>query len=151
MRAQTGRATTGFSLIEALFATTIMVAGVVGLAQLFTVAVRANGGARSETIALMLAADKIEHLQSSLLVANDEAPAASPSNALALNVEGYSDFVDARGHSDAPGRARFARRWSIAPLPSDPANVVVLQVVSFDVSRPAARVRLVTVKTRRNR
>ena len=48
-----------------------------------------------------------------------------------------------------PREAVFVRRWSIQPLPADPANGLVLQIVATRVTQPAAReVHLVSILAR---
>ena len=83
-----------------------------------------------------------------------------------MNTDGYCDFLDGSGRwlaggATAPPGTIFVRRWSVEPLPANPHNTVVLQVL---VVRHPARVvadagigeartpdeaRLVSVKTRK--
>lgn len=92
----------------------------------------------------------------------------SPAHALALNTPGYVDYVDeagawiGTGASPPPGTV-YIRRWSIVPLPADPADTLVLQVRVLALSREARRhagssdarledeTRLVSVRTRKGR
>lgn len=127
----------GFSILEVLVATTIMTVGLVSVAQLFAVAVRTNLGARTTTVATVLAEQKMEELVS-----------GAPQGAVAGSV----DYTDAGGNvlgggDMAPSGTVYIRRWSVAPLPTDPANAFVLQVL---VTRPGAaeRARLVSVRMR---
>jgi prepilin-type N-terminal cleavage/methylation domain-containing protein len=53
---------------------------------------------------------------------------------LGVNTNGYCDFLDESGRwlaggTDAPPGAAFVRRWSVDPLPTNPNNTIVLQVV----------------------
>jgi hypothetical protein len=85
----------------------------------------------------------------------------SPPGALAQNTAGYCDFLDAAGQSLGggpvpPPAAIFARRWSVEPLPSHPADTLVLQVVVTRAAHGAAAqrplpddARLVSVKGRK--
>jgi hypothetical protein len=92
----------------------------------------------------------------------------SPGNALSANVEGYVDYVDRTGNSlgggpVAPANTTFVRRWSIEPLPTNPNNTLIFQVLVFALGdRPAAgqgpvldrvrdETRLISVKTRKSR
>jgi prepilin-type N-terminal cleavage/methylation domain-containing protein len=159
----------GFSLLEVLVATTILVVGVAGLAPLFVLASRANRTARTTTVAVLLAEQKMEQLRALTwrfdaagapvgLVATDlttdltvvpEAAGGtgltpSPAGALDQNILGYCDFVDEGGHpvgggTAAPPGAIYARRWSIDPLPESPANTLVLQVLVTRLAVGAAR------------
>lgn len=166
----------GFSLLEVLVATTIVMVGVAGLAPLCAVATRANATARAMTYASVLALQKMEQLRS-LAWAFDPAGAPvadtttdvsvtperatggwgltpSPGAALSTNTSGYCDFIDAFGNwvaggTSLPPGAVYTRRWSIAPLPASPDNTLVLQVLVTTVRNRGADTRIVTVKTRK--
>lgn len=129
----------GFSLLEVLVATTILTVALSALAGLSTMATRANAVAGSMSVATILAGQKMEQLRA---LAWD---AASPSadDALARNVPGYCDFLDAAGRTldgddDAPPGAVYVRRWAIVPLPAEPEAAVVLQVRVMRVGSSAA-------------
>ena len=83
----------GFSLIETLVATALLTTIVAGVAQLTSIASRANQLARIATVTTLLAAGKMEALQSvqwtSLL--------PSPAGTLSGDVAGHCEFFDARG------------------------------------------------------
>ena len=154
----------GFSLLEVLVATTIMVVGVAALAQLFVMATRANHRARTTTFAAVLAQQKMEQLRGltwgfdaiglplsdpttdlrpAELGRRHGTRAARPGDAQ-QNTSGYCDFVDANGQSlgggaTPPAGTAFVRRWSIEPLPTNPNNTIVIQVrSSSEVPVPAA-------------
>jgi prepilin-type N-terminal cleavage/methylation domain-containing protein len=154
----------GFSLIEVLVAMTIVVVAVAGLAQSVGVAARANRTARSTTIAVLLASQKMEQLRA-LAWSIDPAGAAisdpalglSPPGTLTANTGGYCEFLDAAGNTLAAGLLPppgtiYTRRWSIDPLPSNPYNTLVLQVIVTRSPSGAPRspddVRLASVRTR---
>jgi hypothetical protein len=139
----------GFSLVEALIATMVMVAGIVGLAALYDVAIRTNAAARTATVASMLAVDRMEQLRSAPFVIGGVRPTPSPSGTLSANIDGFCDFLDAKSNPARADVATYVRRWAVTPLPSDPDNAIVLQVVAFAIARPTDRVQLVTVKARR--
>lgn len=159
----------GFSLLEVLVATTIFAVAVAALADLCAVSTRANTSARATTVASMLAAQKMEQLRALTwgfdelarpltdtttdISVSPEEPGAgtglspSPAGALAQNTAGYCDFLDATGESLGgatvpPATAVFVRRWSVEPLPSNPANTLVLQVIVTRALRGAVRGRL---------
>jgi prepilin-type N-terminal cleavage/methylation domain-containing protein len=147
----------GFSLLEVLCATTILVVGLAALAQLVTLSTRVNGSAKAITVSTIVAAQKMEQLLS------DAVLSPSPADSLKRNTSGYCDFADKHGQSLGtgsvpPAGAVYVRRWSIDPLPADPANTFVLQVfvtgrlnVSADntaVTRRPDEARLVSIKTR---
>ncbi len=148
------KAPPGFSLLEALVATTILTVAVSALAGLSAMATRANDDAGAMSVATILAGQKMEQLRA-LAWGFDAAGApvadtttdttvvpprssggtglsSSDGGALERNVPGYCDFLDAAGRSlgggaDAPSGAAYIRRWSIAPLPNADA-VIVIQV-----------------------
>jgi hypothetical protein len=92
----------------------------------------------------------------------------SPDNSLADNVDGYVDYLDRFGNSlgggtDMPADTVYVRRWSIEPLPTNPNNTLILQVLVFNrddrasggtgpvLDRARDEARIVSVKTRKAR
>ena len=178
----------GFSLVEVLLATTLLSVAIVSLAQLFAVSTRANTNAKLTTFTTVLAQQKMEQLRSltwgfdsqglpltdtsTNITAAVEAPTGgrgltpSPAGALGENTDGYCDFLDRNGQSlgggtTPPVNAIYVRRWSVEPLPTNPNNTLVLQVlVARNRSRNAAdqavgvdrlpdEARIISVKTRK--
>jgi prepilin-type N-terminal cleavage/methylation domain-containing protein len=176
----------GFSLLEVLVATTIMAVALTTLAQLFVMSTNANMGAKSTTYAAVLAQQKMEQLRglawgfdslglpvtdiSTDISVIPEQPAGgtglSPGGSLGRNVRGYCDFVDRNGTSLGTGTAPvngtvYIRRWTVEPLPTNPNNTIVLQVlVTRSSNRGAAdtatgtgrlpdEARIISVKTRK--
>ena len=118
----------GFSLVEVLVASTILIVGLVSLAQLLAVAIASNISSGHTTYAAVLAAQKIEELRH----------VAWASEA--------STGVDDVGP--------YTRRWSIEPLPDTPADVpasaaVIHVSVTHGAGGPATEARVVTVVTRK--
>ena len=116
----------GFSLIEAMVATTILAVALVSLADLLAYATRANMGSRDTTRAVILAEQKMEQLKALQWAMDDGGGGVSdgssnvaavttsgqcaavatgtaagltpsPAGALATNTDGYVDYVDAHG------------------------------------------------------
>jgi type II secretory pathway pseudopilin PulG len=178
----------GFSLTETMVATGILAAALVSLAQLFAMAVQSNTSARNTTFATVLAQQKLEQLRalawgfdevglpvsdtSTNTAVQPETPfggtglSPSPSDALLTNVDGYVDYVDAWGNilgsdAEARGQATYFRRWSVEPLPTNPNNTLILQVVVGRMRdrglaegtnmRAQDEARVMTVKTRKSR
>ena len=179
----------GFSLIETLLATMLLVSGVVATAQMFVMATRSNFAAQRGTFTATLAQEKMEQLRgltwgfdplnlpvtdlATNIAVDPPAPGGvglspSPPNALSANVDGYVDYVDRFGHSlgggvTPPADAAYVRRWSVEPLPTNPNNTLILQVLAFAVNdrvrdgagpvldRMNDETRLVSVKTRKAR
>jgi hypothetical protein len=175
----------GFALIEALIATTVVTVAVGTLSALIVSSERANAGAGTTTTATILAAEKLEQLRALAWTTDAAGDAlsdtttdtaavpeqpmggtglnASPADALAADVAGFVDYLDADakslgGGSPPPSAARYVRRWAITPLPSDPANTLVFQVVVSTIvrssmpwragARLAGQARLVAVRAR---
>ena len=178
----------GFSLAETIIATGIMAASIAGLGQLFAISVLSNRTARNTTFASVLATQKIEQLRgltygfdtlglpltdtSTNLAVNPLSPTGgkglspSPTGALRANTDGYVDYLDVYGKivgtggTTIPNGTTYIRRWTIEPLPTNPNNTVVLQVlVTRSTSRGKAdagkverlpdEARIITVKTRK--
>lgn len=116
------RGNDGFSLIEALVATAIFVAGIGSVLQLVTLAIASDLRARTQTEASMLAAQKLEELLA--------APWGGETSA-----------------ADEPGGYR--RVWTVTALASAPDSGLIVDV---RVSRAGVeQSRLLTVKVRRIR
>jgi hypothetical protein len=169
----------------------ILTAVSLGVAQLFAVSTRANLVARGQTSTTAMAEQKLEQLRSltwgfdntgqglpvsdptSHLAVDPPTPTGgglnpSPVDSLETNTAGFVDFLDAHGQYvgtglTAPGTAAFIRRWSIRPLPTNPNNTLVLQVLVTPVSNEGSRAAtgaprqrmpgdalLVSVKTRKS-
>ena len=179
----------GFSILEVLVALSVLTVALTGLAQCYGVSTRANANARHTTYASLLAQQKMEQLRgltwgfdalglpltdstTNITVTPESSSGGtgltpSPSGALGANTEGYCDLVDRNGASlggctNANAAASYVRRWSVEPLPANPGNTIVIQVlVAPTASRGAAdtpagqvtrrpnEARLVSVKTRK--
>jgi prepilin-type N-terminal cleavage/methylation domain-containing protein len=167
----------GFSLIETLFAMTILTAALVVVAQVAAASTRANQSARSTTLTTILAAQKLEQLRSLAWafdaagvpisdISTDTTVAAmpaggtglrsSPSGALEQNTVGYCDFLDGDGNmlgggTSPPAYTAFVRRWSIDSLADVPNDTLVIQVSVIRAGRRADETRLVGIRTRKGR
>jgi type II secretory pathway pseudopilin PulG len=181
------RAEAGFSIVEVMVATGLLASALVALAQLFAIATTTNAAARSSTLTMMLAEQKIEQLRAlqytfdraGLPVQDIETdlavypPAAtggkglSPhtDNTIQANTDGYVDYLDHYGRTLGggtviPENTAFIRRWSVEPLPTNPNNVIILQVLvtrqrdrgtgdAGSVARGPNEARLMTIKSRK--
>ena len=146
----------GFTLVETLVATTIMTVALASLAQLFLISTKSNQSARLTSVASVLAQQKMEQLRaltwgfdtiglplsdntSDLAVVPERATGGpgltpSPDGVLRRNVDGYCDYLDAGGQSlgggtNPPPNTVYVRRWSVEPLPTNPNNTLILQVM----------------------
>jgi type II secretory pathway pseudopilin PulG len=181
------RSESGFSLVETLVASAMLAVSLVALAELFAVAAKSNATARAGTFTTILATQKIEQLRgltwgfdslglpvsdtTTDTAVSPEAPsggtglAPSPSNALQGNTNGYVDYLDVNGvqlggGTVAPAGTAYIRRWTIEPLPANPTNTLIIQVLvtrrrnrgaadAGSVARMPDEARLVTVRTRK--
>lgn len=180
----------GFSLAETLVATALLATAIASSAQLFALATRSNLAAQRTSFTTTLAGEKMEQLRGlawgydeiGLPINDYESNTAvdpaeggggtglsqSPDNALSANVDGYVDYLNRYGDSlgggaDVPEGTVYVRRWSIEPLPTNPNNTLILQVLVFSLGdrvddgdgavldRVRDEARLVSVKTRKSR
>ncbi len=171
-----------------MFATALMATAVVALAQMFTISVKNNQDSRTGSYATTLAEQKMEQLRGltygfdtiGLPITDTttdtaqpvETPAGgtglspSPPGTLVANVNGYVDYIDQFGNilggGNAPRpRTMYIRRWSIEPLPTNPNDTIVIQVmVTRSVNRGTAdqtgstqrlknEARIMSIKTRK--
>jgi type II secretory pathway pseudopilin PulG len=178
----------GFSLVEVLVSTIILATGVLTMAGMFGLATQSNLSGRSNTYATVLAEQKLEQLRSlawgfdvqNLPVSDTstdttvvpETPNGgtglqpSPEDALRENTKGYVDHLDGNGtivgnDTAPPNEAVYTRRWSVEPLPTNPNNTLILQVLvtrsrnrgqadNGRVTRLQDEARVITVKTRKS-
>lgn len=164
----------GFSILEVLVATTVLTVALAALAQLFGISTRANASAKNTTYASVLAGQKMEQLRgltwgfdplglpltdsTTNIAVVPESPTGghglspSPAGSLGRNSEGYCDFIDKSGNWLGGCKtplldAYYVRRWAVEPLPTNPNNTIVLQVlVTRNRSRGTADQTITTVK-----
>ncbi|MEO7189645.1 MAG: prepilin-type N-terminal cleavage/methylation domain-containing protein [Vicinamibacterales bacterium] len=153
----------GFTIIEVLIAMMVLTVGAMGAAQLFGLAIKATYGARYQTSTSTLAEQKMEQLRAltwGFDTTGDYLPVSdtttdlavtpvtnsgaglnpSPSTSLDANTTGYVDYLDKRGAwmgtgATPPATAAYIRRWRVQPLPTNPNNTLVLQVLVTPVRR----------------
>ena len=187
---RTRKSERGFSLVETIVATGLMAGAVAFLGQMFAIAVADNSSSRAGTFVAVLAEQKLEQLRGLTWgfdnlglpltdVATNTAVyppnpttgtglSPSPSGSLRSNIDGYVDYLDQFGRtlgggSTVPVRAVYIRRWSVEPLPTNPNNTIIIQVMvtkSRDrgtadtedggVRRLRDEARLMSVKTRKS-
>lgn len=131
--------TRGFTLLETLIATGLIVTAVAGLAQLFALSVRFTRDAGQFGVALVAAQDKLESLRS-LGFGYDEAGGAmtapnlqvSPAHSLAADIEHYVDWLDERGTvvGGAAGAA-YVRRWRVTGIAADEPEAIAIDVCVY--------------------
>lgn len=136
--ASTGSAR-GFTLLETIVATGIMVTALAGIAQLFILSTHLTRRAGASGIALVAAQDKLESLRA-LNFAYDAAGASitdpalqsSPPTSLDQDVEANVDWLDPDGEAaPAVGSAAFARRWRITTIGESSPDTIAIEVCVF--------------------
>ena len=159
----------GFSLIEAILVAGMVASLAAGLAQVFALSARASRIARVQTVAATLAAQKMEQLRSltwahapggepmsdtSTSLASDPPSGTgaglrpAPAGSLDSDTPLYVDYASAAGaRVESRDAAAYVRRWAVAPLASDPDNLLVFQVRV--VTATGGDLRLVSIKARR--
>jgi len=166
----------GFSLVEVLVAMGLLTTVSLGVAQLFALSARNNLTAKGQTSTTAMAEQKLEQLRSltwgfdlagqglpvtdtttNLTVTPPDHTGSglnpSPSDALERNTAGFVDFLDGTGQwvgtgTTPPRTAVYIRRWSITPLPTNPNNTIVIQVLVTPVVSEQARVESAFTRTR---
>lgn len=146
----------GFSLMEVLIASGLIVSLAAGVARLTAASIEAVRASGDQTTALLLAVWKMEQLRS-LTWDRDPADAsprsdlvtdlsrdppgpggvglrASPADSLDRSAPGYADYLNAAGvwvgaGATAPPGASFVRRWSVRPSPLAPDDLLALDVM----------------------
>jgi prepilin-type N-terminal cleavage/methylation domain-containing protein len=129
----------GFTLVETLVATGILVTALAGIAQLLVLASQLTLQAGASGAALRAAQDKIESLRSHALTYDDAGdPLTSPAlrasswNSLVETVEPFLDWVDRDGRERAsPEEAVWLRRWRITPLDAGEPDAIAIEVCVF--------------------
>ncbi|HZP47277.1 MAG TPA: hypothetical protein VFB07_02000 [Vicinamibacterales bacterium] len=101
----------GFTIVEAVVASAIVITALASLTQLAVATRQATSAARARSTATLLAVDKMEELRSAPSLA------PSPPDALDRDVDAFSDRI-----------VGFTRRWWVQPLPWNPAGGLVVQV-----------------------
>jgi prepilin-type N-terminal cleavage/methylation domain-containing protein len=166
----------GFTLIEVIIAMGLLTVVSLGVAQLFAASTRANLAARTRTSTTSMAEQKMEQLRSLTwgfdltgqglpvsdttsnlavypMTQNGSGLNPSPADALEQNTTGFFDYLDAAGTwvgtgATPPGTAMYLRRWSITPLPTNPNNTLVIQVLVTPLANELARVASQFTRTR---
>lgn len=176
MLARSNSSSRGFSLVEVLISMGLLTAVSLGVAQMFALSARSNLVARGATSTTALAQQRLEQLRALTwgfdlegqglplsdtttnlavvpVAANGSGLNPSPSDSLEQNTAGFVDFLDASGAwvgtgTTPPGTAAYIRRWSIQPLPTNPNNTLVIQVLVTPVASEASRVASAFTRTR---
>jgi prepilin-type N-terminal cleavage/methylation domain-containing protein len=176
MLAKSNSSSRGFSLVEVLISMGLLTAVSLGVAQMFALSARSNLVARGATSTTALAEQRLEQLRALTwgfdlagqglpvsdtttnlavvpVASNGSGLNPSPADSLEQNTTGFVDFLDANGAwvgtgTAPPATAVYIRRWSIQPLPTNPNNTLVIQVLVTPVVSEASRVASQFTRTR---
>ena len=146
----------GFTLLETLVATGILVTALAGVAQLFVLGTQLTRQAGTSGAALIAAQDRLELLRAQAFTYDPSgltvtAPALepSPSSSLAYDIDPYVDWLDANGEvTDNAGDAVISRRWRVASLGATTPEAIAIEVCVFRIGAADADACLSTIRTR---
>ena len=137
----THRCTRGFTLVETLIATGLLITAMAGLAQLFALSARYTRDTVQFGVALAAAQDKLEALRALRFaydaggeIVTDARLTVSPVASLSEDVVGYVDWLDASGAAlTAPTGGEYVRRWRITAVAADEPEVIAIDVCVFSI------------------
>ena len=148
--------TRGFTLLETLVATGILVTTLAGVAQLFVLGSHLTRQAGASGAALIAAQDRLELLRgqaftydSNGLIVTDPALEPSPESSLAEDVNPYVDWLDADGEPTGNADdAVLSRRWRITSLGATTPDAIAIEVCVVRFGANGADTCLSTIRTR---
>ncbi len=130
----------GFTLVETLIATGLLVTALAGLAQLFAQCIRMTKDSGQFGVALVGAQDKLEWFRALHYgydaigePVTDPRLAASPAPTLVENVSGFVDWLDASGEVVDAKDADYVRRWRITGIATGEPSAIVIDVCVFEI------------------
>lgn len=151
----------GFTLVETVVATGILITALAGVAQLLILGAQLTHRARVSGQALIAAQDKLESLRG-LPFGYDSAgvevtaPVLTPSPyaSLSANTPPYVDWIDSAGAQlAAPAGAALVRRWRIDAIDDARPDAIAIEVCVFRATAGESDIRaaeacLSTIRTR---
>ena len=135
----------GFTLLETLIATGIVVTAVAGLAQLVAFSAGLTLASTESAVALAAAQQKLEALRA-LEYGFDEAGVATGDPRLAP--ARYVDWLDASGVEVEEVDAAFVRRWQITTIDATEPSLIGIAVCVVDARARIPDACLATLRTR---
>jgi type II secretory pathway pseudopilin PulG len=154
----------GFTLLETMVATGVLVTALAGLAQLFALSARLTHDAGEQGAALAAAQGRIEILRSLAFTygplgesVTDAALTPSGGDSLVVDTDGYVDYLDAAGQPVDPAGeghgAVWVRRWRLTAVDLFAPEALAIEVCVYrwpaaGLSPVSAAACLATVRTR---
>jgi type II secretory pathway pseudopilin PulG len=154
----------GFTLVETVVATGVLVTALAGVAQLFALSARSAQDAGNQGAALSAAQGQIEFLRSLAFsygplgeALTDDALSPAGGGSLAEDITGFVDYLDATGEPvdvGGPGHGVvWTRRWKVTPIDLFAPEALAIEVCVFpwpaDGQSPlTASACLATIRTR---
>jgi Tfp pilus assembly protein PilV len=129
----------GFTLIESLVATGLLVTIALGSAQILTMAIARTRAARDQLSMSLLASTKVDDLAAR---AADGSIEFSPADTLDRDVDGWRDTATEGGRT-------FIRRWQVSRVEGFTDGTVVGIVVRVRPESGPGDTRIVTIRERR--
>jgi prepilin-type N-terminal cleavage/methylation domain-containing protein len=127
----------GFTLLETLIATGLLVVIALGSAQLFTIAIARNLSAREQLAMSLLASTKVDDLAAAAAEGTIE---LSPSDSLDRVTAGWTDVSVHAGRT-------YVRRWRVSQVPGYADDLVAL-AVRVTPQAGTGDVRMATIRER---
>lgn len=134
----------GFTLLETLVATGILITALAGVAQLFALGTHLTKHAGASGFALVAAQDKLESLRGltfsyGAIGESHTAPALQPSppSSLSEDLPPYVDWLDSDGDPQSTSEgAALVRRWRVFALPGGAPDAIAIEVCVFQATPP---------------
>lgn len=129
----------GFTLLETLVATGILVTALAGVAQLFVLGTQLTRQSGASGVALVAAQDKLESFRGQAFTydasgspVTDPALQPSPPTTLAEDAEPYVDWLDVYGGAqESADGAILVRRWRVSSLGASTPDAIAIEVCVF--------------------
>lgn len=128
----------GFTLLETIVATGILVTAMAGIFQLVVFSVRSTREGGLHGAALTAAQGKLEQLRSLAFgydpngaPMTDQGLAPSQSQTLSEDIDGFVDFIDSEGRASGTAGGVFTRRWRITPIDPLAPEALAIEVCVF--------------------
>jgi type II secretory pathway pseudopilin PulG len=131
----------GFTLVETLVATVVLITAIAGLAQLFVLTARFMRDSTRSRVALVAAQDKLEMLNAMRFGYDDDgAPvgdarlAPSPPGSLDQNVDEFFEWLTGDGTIASGRGASYVRRWRITAVDLNEPPALAIDVCVYATS-----------------